>query len=117
MALFTKSQLDKVNAIAAKSTQAIASTKAVDSKSIVDELNAISEEVLKYFHDSEAQEITTVEELHDYITKCLATKDKIVGYDTETTGLDRIHDTIVGFSLYYPGGVEVYVPINHKVPI
>ena len=39
------------------------------------------------------------------------------GIDTETTGLDRIRDTIVGFSLYYPGGIECYVPCKHLVPI
>ena len=37
----------------------------------------------------------------------------IYSIDTETTGLDPMTDTIVGFSLYTPGEKAAYIPINH----
>ena len=37
----------------------------------------------------------------------------IVSIDTETTGLDPILDSIVGFSIYTPGMKPAYVPLNH----
>ena len=43
--------------------------------------------------------------------------ESLCGIDTETTGTDVVHDTIVGASLYYPGGVECYIPCKHIVPI
>lgn len=36
-----------------------------------------------------------------------------VAFDTETTGLDPMRDTIVGFSLYAPGLKALYVPLHH----
>lgn len=41
---------------------------------------------------------------------------KKIGYvalDTETSGLDTIHDTIAGLCLYTEGQKGVYIPINH----
>ena len=116
MGLFSQDQMDQINAVAAKSKEVLKPIQV--SKSITSNQHEIEEStraVLEYFKDSPAILITTVEELHDYITKAIAS-----GYcaiDTETTGLDRIHDTIVGFSLYYPGGVECYIPCKHLVPI
>lgn len=49
--------------------------------------------------------------LQTYIELCV--ENDIVAIDTETTGLDPITDTIVGFSLYTPGQKAVYVPLNH----
>ena len=117
MGLFSATQRSKIDSIAAKSTEAIAATTApkVNSKSINDELNAASKLVLEYFKDSEAELVTSKEQLHEYVTKAI--EIGYVGYDTETTGLDRIRDTIVGCSLYFPGGVEVYIPSKHRVPI
>lgn len=117
MALFSKAQIDKINAIAAKSVEAAEqpTKKVTNAKSINDELQRISDDVLRYFKDSNAKLITTVEELHAYIDKCI--EGKYVGYDVETTGLDRIHDYIVGFSLYVQGQPEVYIPIKHRVPV
>ena len=115
MGLFKQSTVDQVNAIAAKSKELVPQTKPVSTKSITDQLTAISKQVTEYFSDSPAQLITTHEQLHDYITSCIET-----GYasiDTETTGLDRIHDTIVGWSLYTPGQVEIYIPCKHRKPI
>lgn len=115
MGLFSASQLDKINAIAAKSNEALKPSNAVVTKSINDDLIAISQKVQDYFKDSKAIRIRTKQELHDYVSKCIEVG--YAGIDTETTGLDRIHDTIVGFSLYTPGLDECYIPCKHLVPI
>lgn len=114
MSLFKQSTVDQVNAIAAKSKELIPQIKPV-SKSVSDQLNVISQQVVEYFKDSPAKLITTKEELHDYITACI--ESGYAAIDTETTGLDRINDTIVGWSIYTPGQVEVYIPCKHKKPI
>lgn len=115
MGLFSMSQIDKVNQVAAKSKEVLEPPKAVKTKSISDDLARISADVEAYFEGSPAICIRTKEELHDYIDKCLEVG--YAGIDTETTGLDTVHDTIVGFSLYYPGGVECYIPCKHIIPI
>lgn len=117
MGLFTKDELSKINKAAKVSNSNLkASVKSTKSrKGAKADIDEMSRKVEEYFSDSEAILITTVEELHDYVTKCIE-----VGYcgiDTETTGLDRINDTVVGFSLYYPGGHECYVPNNHLIYI
>ena len=111
MGFFTQDQIADINRIAAKSKELASPAKKNMGKvsSINDQLNAMSANVLKYFEGSEAILITSKEELHDYITKAI--ESGYAGIDTETTGLDRIHDTIVGASLYYPGGVECYIPM------
>ena len=114
--LFSPVQMDQINAIAARSKEVLKPIKV--SKSVTSsqhEIDKSTKEVLEYFKDSPAILITTAEDLHDYVLKAIAS-----GYcaiDTETTGLDRIHDTIVGFSMYYPGGTECYIPYKHIVPI
>lgn len=115
MGLFSKSDLEKINAAAKKSQQLAEPKKSVSAKSINTELRQISESVKEYFKDSKAELITTPEQLHDYITKMI--EAGIGGIDTETTGLDRMKDHIVGVCLYYPGGVEVYIPSKHIVPL
>ena len=40
-------------------------------------------------------------------------KNGICALDTETDGLDSIHDELVGVCLYTPGQKSIYVPINH----
>lgn len=108
--------MDKINSTAKKSNAALAKPERKQvSKSITSELDAISEKVKEYFKDSNAILITTKDQLHDYVTNAIASG--YAGIDTETTGLDRLHDTIVGSSLYYPGGVECYIPSRHIVPI
>lgn len=116
MGLFSVDQMDAINKVAEQSRQVMSQPKSSKkASSIVDKLNEISQEVTEYFKDSVARLITTKEDLHDYITKFI--EHGIGGIDTETTGLDRIHDTIVGASLYYPGEPEVYIPMKHLVPI
>lgn len=116
MGLFSQSQIDQINAVAAKSKEVLKPIQV--SKSVTSTQHEIDEStrsVLEYFGDSPAILITSVSELHDYVLKAI--EAGYCGIDTETTGLDRIHDTIVGFSLYYPGGVECYIPCKHIVPI
>ena len=115
MSLFTPAQLDKINKSAEKSKQALEKPVATKTRSINAELNRISDEVVQYFKDSPAILITSKSQLHDYISKCI--EYGYAGIDTETTGLDRLKDTIVGSSLYVPGQPEVYIPSKHLVPI
>ena len=115
MALFSKAQIEQINQVAARSKEALALPKATKPKSINNELNEMSKKVEEYFKDSPAILITTEQELHDYVDRCI--EAGYAGIDTETTGLDRINDTIVGVSLYYPGGVECYIPSKHLIPI
>jgi DNA polymerase-1 len=114
MGLWSQKQLEQINATAVK-VEKIETVKAVRSDSITRELEEMSRAVLEYFKDSPAILLTTETELHDYVTKMI--EAGIGGIDTETTGLDRIQDHIVGASLYYPGGVECYIPNKHILPI
>lgn len=115
MSLFSPAQMDKINEVAAKSKAALTPPAPTNAKGMTAELNAIAEKVKGYFTDSTAICITTPEDLHEYVSEVIAAG--YAGIDTETTGLDRIHDTVVGASLYYPGGDECYIPIKHKIPI
>ena len=115
MALFNKAQIDKIKQAAEKSNSALATPSKTSPRNINAELKEISDSVTKYFADSPAQLINTPESLHAYVTRCI--EFGYAGIDTETTGLDRVHDTIVGVSLYYPGEPEIYIPSKHKIPI
>lgn len=116
MGLFSTTQMEQINSVAKKSKETLKkSSSNVSAKSINRELNASSRAVMEYFQDSTAILIESKEQLHDYITKCI--EYGFVGIDTETTGLDRIHDTVVGASLYAPGLDECYIPMKHIVPI
>ena len=55
--------------------------------------------------------ITDIQDLHDYITRCI--HNKVVSIDTETTGLDPLLDEIVGICIYTPEEKPAYIPINH----
>ena len=116
MGLFSQDQMDQINAVAAKSKEVLKPVQV--SKSITSTQHEIEEStkaVLEYFGDSQAILIDSVEKLHEYVTKAI--EFGYVAIDTETTGLDTVHDTIVGCSLYYPDGVECYIPSKHIVPI
>jgi len=114
MGLFSSATMDQIASIAAKSNEVLTPQK-VTSKSLVSDLESIEQEVIEYFKDSDAILITSKDQLHDYVTKCI--EFGYAGIDTETTGLDRIHDHIVGASLYVPGMPECYIPMKHLVPI
>lgn len=116
MGLFSQSQIDEINAVAAKSQEVLKPVKVSKSlSSFQSEIQKSSAAVLDYFKDSPAILITTKQQLHEYVLKAI--EAGYCGIDTETTGLDRIQDTIVGASLYYPGGVECYIPCKHLVPV
>ena len=69
------------------------------------------ERVLK-IHEENFKLITDLEDLKPYIDLC---KDKIIAFDTETTGLTYGEDKIVGFSISLDAWSGFYVPIRHKV--
>ena len=112
--LFNQAELDQINAIAAKSKAVLQPVQQAPkrSASIQAALNESTQAVLEYFKDSPAILITSKEQLHDYITHVI--EAGICGIDTETTGTDKVRDTVVGFSLYYPGGTECYIPCKHR---
>ena len=114
LGLFSADQQAAINKVAEKTKQ-LAEPPSGSTKSTTTELELVSKQVQEYFADSEAILITTTEQLHDYIDGCIDAG--YCGIDTETTGLDKVHDTIVGSSLYYPGGVECYIPNKHRIPI
>ena len=113
--LFSAVDAAKIQKSAQKSKQVLKPPKSTNTKSIANELNAVSQSVIEYFQGSEAILITSKDQLHDYVTKVL--EAGIAGIDTETTGVDRVEDWVVGASLYYPGGKECYIPMKHIVPI
>lgn len=112
--LFAADQMSKINEIAKKSKK-VAEPPKTTSRNISTEIEQASQKVKEYFKDSPAILLTTPEDLHNYIDKCI--EAGYAGIDTETTGLDKVNDTIVGSSLYYPGGVEAYIPNKHLIPI
>lgn len=113
--LFSAVDAAKIQKSVQKSKQVLKPPKSTNTKSIANELNVISQSVVEYFQGSEAILITSKDQLHDYVTKVL--EAGIAGIDTETTGVDRVEDWVVGASLYYPGGKECYIPMKHIVPI
>ena len=56
--------------------------------------------------------IESIEELKEFAKRCVG---KVVGLDTETTGLSFGIDKIVGFSMALSDMEGYYVPIRHKV--
>lgn len=116
MALFSKSQAMAINKVAEKTrAQFEPPKKSAKASSVTAELEELSQKVRDYFKDSPAILITNVEELDKYIDKCI--EYGYAGLDTETTGVDRLKDHLVGASLYVPGMPECYIPMKHKIPI
>jgi len=62
-------------------------------------------------HTENYKLITNIEELKQFRDNAV---DKLVGFDTETTGLTYGEDEIVGFSLALDPYSGIYVPIRHK---
>lgn len=117
MGLFTRDQIEKINKVAEKSKELAEFKPSGNTKvrGVNSEIQEMSQKVIDYFSDSPAILIESIDQLDEYVTEMI--EAGIGGIDTETTGLDRIKDTIVGASLYYPGGVECYIPMKHLVPI
>ena len=62
-------------------------------------------------HEENFKLISSVEELEEFAKHC---EGKVIGFDTETTGLSYSIDKIVGFSISLDAYSGVYVPIRHK---
>ena len=62
-------------------------------------------------HEENFKLISSVEELKEFAKHC---EGKVIGFDTETTGLSYNIDKIVGFSISLDAYSGVYVPIRHK---
>lgn len=77
------------------------------------EVNEEGEKILK-IHEDKFKLIDSLEDLCEFMKKC---KDKVVGFDTETTGLSYKVDHIVGFSLSLDSYSGIYVPIRHQIRI
>ena len=114
MSLFSKADQTKIQEAANKANQTLQAPQVQTSSisSVNSKIDNMSNQVVQYFKDSEAILITNEAELHEYVSNII--EAGVAGIDTETTGLDRIKDTIVGCSLYYPGGKECYIPNKHK---
>lgn len=116
MKLFSPAQIRKIKEVADKSKAAFEPpSKSSKARTMNQDIERISKEVEEYFKDSPAILITTKEELHQYILDMI--ECGIGGVDCETTGLDRIHDHVVGFSLYCETRPECYIPNRHLIPL
>lgn len=120
MSIFSQTALDQINKTAEKSEQFRNQGNTVDVaikhvSRLEESLKEQTQKVMQYFNDSDAILITTTEDLNNYVDSMI--EFGYGGIDTETTGLDRVKDKIVGVSLYVPGRPECYIPINHISPI
>lgn len=117
MSLFSSADIAKINQTAKQSTKILEETNKAkkSNKSITSQLEQIYQKVLTHFQDSDAILINSKELLDEYIDKAI--EGGYIGIDTETTGLDRQKDYIVGMSLYYMNGDKCYIPNKHLVPI
>lgn len=59
--------------------------------------------------------VTTVDEMKRSLDPLQSAQATIIGFDTETTGLDHSKDKICGFSYAVTGDEGFYVPIRHLV--
>lgn len=119
MGLFSKTQMEQIQRAAEKTVQSYQQPKTQSAEKVSkvnSELQNMEQEVQNYFQDSNAQCITDLPDFRRYVEDAISS-GKEVGIDTETTGLDRTKDTIVGLSLYFENGdnsYPIYVPLNHK---
>ena len=114
MSLFSAKQMEQINKVAVKSEEPLKNKKAT-GRNVTAQIEEMSAAVLEYFKDSNSILITTQEDLHNYIDRCI--EYGYAGIDTETTGLDRVNDYVVGASLYVPGMPDCYIPMKHRIPL
>lgn len=108
--------LDKINK-AGKSN--INSSKILKSKTVTlsEKLLIIKTKVLEVLGRQRKNVIVikTKEEFEDYVSKCI--EFGRVAIDTETNNsTDPVNCQLMGLCLYYAGGKQAYVPINHVNP-
>lgn len=98
----------------AKATISPMTKQKAKAPNILQTINQVYENVSKYLGDKKDlyKLITSEEELSIYIDDCI--KNGEYAIDTETTGLNYFVDKVVGFSLYTPGNLAVYIPVLHK---
>lgn len=115
MGLFSQAQLAEINKAAEQSAAALAPPVRVDNSKLITQLDEMSAKVEEYFSDSKSILISSEDALHDYISDVI--NSGMAGIDTETTGLDRLNDHVVGASLYFREGTECYIPNKHLIPL
>lgn len=108
--------LDKINK-AGKSN--INSSKILKSKTVTlsEKLLIIKTKVLEVLGRQRKNVIVikTKEEFEDYVSKCI--EFGRVAIDTETNNsTDPVNCQLMGLCLYYAGGKQAYIPINHVNP-
>lgn len=111
---------DLVKKVAKKElTQDEAAEKMLKSKkiSLQERLAIIKENVIRVLGKQKSNVIVIKdrETFHNYVTEAI--KIGRVAIDTETNNsLDAITCKLMGLCLYYPGGKQAYIPINHRNP-
>lgn len=81
------------------------------------------EKDLTWVRDKNYKILTTNEEFEEYLQRIHNLKDDIIGFDTETTGLNinrfpvehPQRDTLVGICLSIEDNEGVYIPVGHKL--
>ena len=112
----TKKVIKKVNEIdiAAADPDKILKSKKV---SLADKLAIIKENVLKVLGHQQ-KNVLVIKDIitfNEYVTKAI--ESGRVAVDTETNNsTDPATCDIMGLCLYYPGGKQAYIPINHVDP-
>jgi len=85
--------------------------------SLEDQLLVIKEQVIRVL-GKQRKNIVVIRSLNDfsdYITACI--ESGYISVDTETNNsLDPVTCKLMGLCLYYPGGKQAYIPVNHKDP-
>lgn len=99
-----------------KESTELSAEKAVKSKkvSLDEKMELIAKEVTRVL-GKQADNITVIKneaEFSQYIESAIASG--VVAIDTETNNsLDPLTCKLMGLCLYYPGGKQAYIPINH----
>lgn len=94
--------------------------KSKSSKSTIslkDQLEMIKNEVLRVL-GKQKDNVIIIDNYEDYINYIdCAIKSGSIAVDTETNNsLDPITCKLMGLCLYYPGGKQAYIPVNHRNP-
>ena len=116
----TKKIIEKINKPkVVKAPKEVSITKQLKSKSIdIDsQLELITAEVLRVL-GHQKNNIIVIKDYDsylNYLSNCVRVGR--VAIDTETNNsLDPITCKLMGLCLYYPGGKQAYVPVNHRDP-
>lgn len=103
-ALVAKSGTKKKSTISSKGNDSISNRISRIVSTVEQNLGKYADEMDIIYGDEE-------DKLSQYIDAVIA--NGIVAIDTETTGLNPLHDKLVGVGLYTPGEKAIYIPVNH----